>query len=87
MTNKLYVGFSKSVELPIGGCLFIHDGVPDVPRARVFDPAKHCFNPLADITYKKARELAELLYGVAPDRTHIDAGIPKRPNSGTSTVA
>jgi hypothetical protein len=65
MSNKLYVGFSKHLKLPRSG-LFIDDNVPKVPRARVFDPLKHCFNPLKDIDCKKARELAELLYTVSP---------------------
>ncbi len=66
MTNKLYVGFSKQVELPKGGCLFISDEVPDVPRARIFDPLKHAFNPLQHLDYRKAREIADILYTVAP---------------------
>jgi hypothetical protein len=66
MLNKLYVGFSKNVELPKGGCLFIDDKVPEIPRARIFDPLRHCFNPLKDIDYKKARELADVIYTVSP---------------------
>jgi hypothetical protein len=64
--NKLYVGFSKQITLPKGGCLFIDDEVREVPRARVFDPLKDCFNPLADISYKKAREIADVLYTISP---------------------
>ena len=52
------------MELPKGGAIFIHDDVPDVPRARIFDPQKHCFNPLADMGYKKAREIADVLYTI-----------------------
>jgi hypothetical protein len=62
MMNTLHVGFSKSVELPKGGYLFIADEVTEVSRARVFDPMKHSFNPLKNITYKKAREIAETFY-------------------------
>ena len=67
--NSLHVGFSKSIEVPKGGCLFIHDEVPKLPgwrRAKTFDPAKHSFNPLKGIDYKKARELADVLYTVNP---------------------
>lgn len=64
--NRLYVGLSKNVELPKGGCLLISDEVPDVPRARVFDPLKHSFNPLKNIDYRKAREIADILYTVSP---------------------
>jgi hypothetical protein len=64
--NRLYVGFTKTIELPERGFLFIDDKVPEIPRARVFDPHKHCFNPLKDITYKKARELADVLYTISP---------------------
>jgi hypothetical protein len=63
--NKLWVGFSKTVEPPKGGYLLIDDEVRDIPRSRVFDPMKHCFNPLKDIDYKRARELAELFYTIS----------------------
>jgi hypothetical protein len=36
--------------------------VPDISRARIFDPAKHSFNPLKGIDYRKARALADVLY-------------------------
>jgi hypothetical protein len=64
--NKLYVGFTRNVELPKGGFLLIDDEVRDIPRSRIFDPLKHCFNPLKNLEYKKARELAELLYTISP---------------------
>jgi hypothetical protein len=64
--NQLYVGLSKQIELPRGGFLFIDDEVRDVPRARVFDPLKHSFNPLKDVDHKKAREIAEVLYAISP---------------------
>jgi hypothetical protein len=64
--NKLYVGFTRQVELPKGGFLLIDDEVRDIPRSRIFDPLKHCFNPLKNLEYKKARELAELLYTLSP---------------------
>jgi hypothetical protein len=66
MKNTLHVGFTKTIEPPKGGCLFIADEVPEVPRARVFDPMKHSFNPLKSIAYKKAREIADILYTVSP---------------------
>jgi hypothetical protein len=44
--NKLYVGFSKNIELPKGSFLFIDDEVPEHPKAKVFDPLLHGFNPL-----------------------------------------
>ena len=37
--NKLYVGFSKKVDVPKTG-LFIDDKVPKIPLAKVFDPKK-----------------------------------------------
>jgi hypothetical protein len=40
--------------------------VAEIPRARIFDPLRHCFNPLKDIDYKNARELADVLYTVSP---------------------
>jgi hypothetical protein len=44
----------------------IADEVPVITRSRVLDPMKHCFNPLKDIDYKRARELAELFYTISP---------------------
>jgi hypothetical protein len=64
--NQLHVGFSKTIELPKGSFLFIDDEVPKHPKAKIFDPLKHCFNPLKNIDKKKARELAGLLYTVSP---------------------
>jgi hypothetical protein len=61
-----HVGFTRNVELPKGGFLFIDDEVREIPKSRIFDPLKHCFNPLKNLEYKKARELAELLYTLSP---------------------
>lgn len=64
--NHITIGFRQEVELPAGPFLLITDEVPDIYRARVFDPAKDCFNPLKGISYRKARELAEVLYVITP---------------------
>lgn len=64
--NALRAGLTKSVEPPKGGCLFISDEVPNVPRARIFNPMEHHFNPLQGIDYKKAREIANVLYTIYP---------------------
>jgi hypothetical protein len=56
---------SKDIQLPRCGFLFIGNEVPNVRRARIFDPAKHSFNPLKSIDYKKAREPADVLYTIA----------------------
>lgn len=40
--------------------------LPGWRRPKVFDPVKHSFNPLKGIDYKKARELADVLYTVNP---------------------
>jgi hypothetical protein len=64
--NKLYVGLTKAIDLPKGGFLFIDDELPDIPRARIFDPRLDSFNPLKGIDYKKAREIADVLYTVYP---------------------
>jgi hypothetical protein len=63
--NQLFLGLTKQIDPPPRG-LFIHDTVPDVPRGRTFDPAKHSFNPLKDIDYKTARALADVLYTLSP---------------------
>lgn len=64
--NSLSVGLTKDFELPRGGFLLIDDEVRDIPRSRIFDPLKDGFNPLKDIDYKKARQLSEVLYTIAP---------------------
>jgi hypothetical protein len=64
--NKLYIGSKTNTELPKGGCLVIEDAVRDIPRARVFDPTRHSFNPLKDIDHRKARQLAEIFYTAYP---------------------
>lgn len=64
--NKLFVGFKSEVELPPGGFLFISDEVPEIYRSVIFDPLKDCFNPLKDITHKRARELANVLCDIYP---------------------
>lgn len=67
MTNRLFIGFSEKVELPRGGgFLFVHDDIPDIRRARVFDPTVSSFNPLKGIAYKAARDLADVLYATSP---------------------
>lgn len=67
MSNKIYIGQTKEVVLPDkGGFLLIDDEVPEVSRSRIFDPMVHCFDPLKGITYKKARELVDVLYAIFP---------------------
>ena len=63
--NKIFVGLTKTVPPPKRG-LFIHDEVPDISRARIFNPTKHSFNPLKNIDYRKARALADVLYTAYP---------------------
>ena len=63
--NELHIGFSKNIELPKGGFLYIDDELPDHP-GRVFDPLRHSLNPLKDIDERRARELADVLYTTTP---------------------
>jgi hypothetical protein len=57
--NKIYVGTTQALP-PNAGCLFIHDEVPDIDRARVFDPTIDAFNPLQKLTYRKASEIVDI---------------------------
>ena len=62
------LAFPKS-RTPSSGFLFIDDEIPQLPdwkRPKIFDPLKHGFNPLKDIDYRKAREIADVLYTVYP---------------------
>lgn len=71
--NKLVIGLSdKTPELRTKpGFLLIDDGpIADVflsrfKRARLFDPHQHSFDPLKDITPRKAQDFADLVY---PDK-------------------
>lgn len=66
MTNKLYIGFSKQIDLPTSKFIFINDEIPKLFRARLFDPLKDHFNPLARIDYRRARHLVDVLYTTTP---------------------
>jgi hypothetical protein len=57
--NKIFFG-QIPVELPKRRFLFIHDEVPDLPYARVFDPTKHSFNPLQNLDYRKASGIVDI---------------------------
>lgn len=67
MTNKFYVGLKTKIPAPKKPCLFIHDEIPDVPLARVFDPRTHSLDVFKGMTPRRARELAELLYTAVPE--------------------
>jgi hypothetical protein len=71
--NHLYLGSDKSriLDNTEPGALLIDDGplVDDFVqrfRAKVFDPAKHSFNPLAGIDHKRARDIARAIYSADP---------------------
>lgn len=69
--NKLQIGFSKDFQNDFSefrkhGFLLIADEVPHIPKGRTFDLTLHSFNPLKDITEKRARELADALYAMTP---------------------
>jgi len=66
MTNQIYIGINRDIKLPDGGYLLIEDEARDIPRSRVFDPSIHSLNPLKDIDYKRARDLAEVIYTLYP---------------------
>lgn len=63
--NQLFIGLTKIIE-PEQRCLFIHDEVPDIPRARLFDPAKHSFNPLKNMSYEKQCHFVDLIDALFP---------------------
>jgi hypothetical protein len=71
--NALIVGFDKAPilrHIPRSNFLLIDDGtVGDQVqvRARRFDIAKHSFNPIKDIDYRRAREFITVLDAVFPE--------------------
>jgi hypothetical protein len=60
MKNTLYVGLANEIELPGADFLYINDTVPKFPKARIFDPTAHSFNPLARLDYRKASIIVEI---------------------------
>lgn len=66
MSNALYVGLKAKIPAPTKPCLFIHDEVPDIPLAKVFDPSQHSLDIFSKMTPRRARELADILYTAIP---------------------
>lgn len=64
--RRLYTG-TPEIELPKGSFLYLCDDPPPHPKAKVFDPFRHSFNPLKGITKKDARDLARALYANSPE--------------------
>jgi hypothetical protein len=67
--NKFSIGFSNKLDDLLNTkrpYLLVTENVVSVPRSTRFDIHKHSFNPLAGIDYKKARDLAALLYSLSP---------------------
>jgi hypothetical protein len=64
--NRLFVGSKRKIGLPKRGYLFIGDEVPDVPQARVFDPAKHSFNLLKGLDYRKSCDIVDAFDAAFP---------------------
>lgn len=58
--NEIYIGTKTQIQFPKNGFLYINDEVPDLPRARVFDPTEHSFNPLGGMNYRKLVGLVDL---------------------------
>lgn len=75
--NVLVIGRDKTAildHLPKGHFLIIDDGpiidaltLPARRSVTVFDPAKHSFNPLKDMSYRKARDFIAVLDAVFPE--------------------
>ncbi|HEY1747798.1 MAG TPA: hypothetical protein VGG11_13685 [Xanthobacteraceae bacterium] len=70
MSNKLLIGLTDKTECLLETdrpFLWIDDDPPEVSRGTYFDPSEHSFNPLEDIDYRKARDIAALLYSLSPE--------------------
>lgn len=75
--NVLVIGRDKTAildHLPKGPFLIIDDGpiidaltLPSRRSVSVFDPSKHSFNPLKDMSYTKARDFIAVLDAVFPE--------------------
>jgi hypothetical protein len=75
--NKLLVGAADFTDILLNSTkqpfLLIDDGpIADAfaerfPRAKLFDPSQHSFNPLRGIDYKRARDFAQTVYTASPE--------------------
>jgi hypothetical protein len=65
--NQLIVGTKRNIQPRTKPCLFIHDDVPHISPAKIFDPTKHSLDLFSKITPRRARELAHLLYLAYPE--------------------
>lgn len=63
--NKIYIGVNRELELPKGGYLVLDDEVTAPARA-IFEPGECSFNPLEEVDYRKARDLAATFYALSP---------------------
>jgi hypothetical protein len=78
--NSLLIGNAdkteKLLQIPKRNFLLIDDGeiadafLMEYPRARVFDPDLHSFNPLKNIDYRGARNFAATVYTASPEGTN-----------------
>jgi hypothetical protein len=74
--NQLLIGIAdkteRFIQLTKQPFLLLDDGpiadafLASFPRAKLFDPAQHSFNPLKDIDYKRARDFAAAVYTASP---------------------
>lgn len=74
--NSLLIGDADKTErllqITTGSFLLIDDGpvadafLENFPRAKLFDPTVHNFNPLRGMDYKRARDFAAALYIASP---------------------
>ncbi len=75
MNHALFGNANKTdrlLEITKPGFLLIDDGpiadafLENFPRAKLFDPSQHSFNPLREINYKRARVFSETVYTASP---------------------
>lgn len=74
--NHLIIGTADHTEtllqLTRPGFLLIDDGeladafLTHFPKAKLFEPTVHSFNPLNGLDYKRARDFADILYSASP---------------------
>lgn len=62
LVNKIYIGTKTVIERPTkGGYFSIHDKLPKVRGAQIFDPLKHSFNVLHDMDYRRSCDLIDII--------------------------
>jgi hypothetical protein len=65
--NSIYIGTDRNIQLPKSEFLFIHNTLPKVRGAKIFDPTKDHINLLAKLHYRKICAITDAIGALFPE--------------------